>query len=52
MKKKISLCHVCRSKIDNGKICEKCRKVAKEEAIQMRKNVEEALEKNDRGKDR
>jgi predicted amidophosphoribosyltransferase len=44
MKKRINLCHVCRSKIEKGNICDKCKKVAKEEAVQMRKNVEEALQ--------
>ena len=44
MKSKINLCHICRSKIDSGKICDKCKKTAKEESVQMRKNVEEAME--------
>ncbi len=33
MKNKINLCHICRDKIDNGKICDKCKKIAKEEKV-------------------
>lgn len=32
MKKKVSLCHVCREKIENGRICDKCKKIAKNES--------------------
>jgi len=44
MKKKINLCHICRSKIESGKICNGCKKTAKDQAVQMRKKVEEALQ--------
>ncbi len=44
MKKKTPLCSICREKIPLGRICDECKKKAKQEAIDVRKNIERALE--------
>lgn len=43
MKKKVTLCVICRAKTDGSKCCDDCKKRARSESKEVRKKVEEAM---------